>query len=126
MTKDLQEEFKFLIAQQKSVCVVSLIGLLDDNATAKIQECQEQLQTAGCHFLLLNFRDVIEIKPTTHRHLIQLQHSIRSIKGQAVRLCGVRPAWQVSLVENGVIRKEEIVDNVRKALVELSTFEAEN
>lgn len=114
------EEFKYSIAQQKEFFVVSFIGILNGRAGKKIEECLARLQESECRYLILNFKDATQIEPTAYRFLVQLQHSIRKFDGKVVRSCGVNTAWKTMLIDNGIIRGNEITSSIKSALVEMN------
>lgn len=114
------EEFKYSIAQQKEIFVVSFVGILNGRAAKKIEECLGRLQESQCRLLVINFREATHIEPTAYRHLVQLQHSIRKNEGSILRLCGFNPTCKSLLTDNGIIRGNELSDNIRAALSELT------
>lgn len=116
------EEFKYLLAEQKEFCVISFVGSLDHHAVIALDECLKKIKESNCKFFIFNFRDAVEIHTTTHRLLVQMQHTIRKEKNGRLRLGGLHPKWKSELVADGSIRADEVVDNIRVALAELSKF----
>ncbi|HAZ11772.1 MAG: hypothetical protein A2X86_08035 [Bdellovibrionales bacterium GWA2_49_15] len=114
------EGFKYLLAEQKEFCVVSFVGALDHHASDPLDECLSKLKASSCKYFIFNFRDVTEIQSAVYRQLVQLQHTIRKEKNARLRLCGVHPKWKTELTANGTIRADEVLDNIRLALAELS------
>ncbi|MBI2522408.1 MAG: hypothetical protein HYV97_18455 [Bdellovibrio sp.] len=118
----MAEDFKYLLAEQKEFCVISFVGTLDYRASSSLGECLTKVKESNCKYFILNFRDVVEIHNTFHRPLVQLQHTIRKEKNALLRLCGVNPKWKTDLTDDGTVRADEIVDNVRVALAEFNKY----
>lgn len=114
------EEFKYILATKKTLCIISFIGPLNHLAAESLKKCYQELQEADCKLVALNFRDVTEIGRKIYRDLVQLQNLVRTEKEGVVKICGIRPAWKTALVDEGIIRSGEVVDNVRIAIIELS------
>lgn len=120
MTDDETEEFKYILATKKSLCIISFIGPLDHHSVKSMQKCFDELKEVECKLVALNFRDVTDIGQKIYRDLVQLQNLIRVEKEGVVKVCGLKPAWRTKLVDEGIIRSGEVVDNVRVAIIELS------
>ncbi|MBI2519954.1 MAG: hypothetical protein HYV97_06045 [Bdellovibrio sp.] len=116
------EQFKYLLAEQKEFCLISFIGPMDNHAAMALDECYKKIKESNCKYFIFNFRDVALIHNTSHRHLVQMQHTIRKEKKSFLRLCGIHPKWKSDLMADGSIRADEMVDNIRIALNELSRF----
>lgn len=120
MINDETEEFKYILAQKKSLCIISFIGPLNHTAIRSMQKCHEELKDVDCKLVALNFRDVTEVGGKIYRDLVQLQNLVRTEKEGFIKVCGMRPVWKAKLLDEGIIRSGEIVDNIRVAIIELS------
>lgn len=111
--------FKYLLAEQKEFCLISFVGPMDNHASDALEECLQKIKASECKYFIFNFRDVTSIHSTVHRQLVQIQHTIRKEKKSILRMCGMHPQWRPGLTTDGIIRAEEMLDNIRLALTEL-------
>lgn len=115
--KDSEEElFKFMISEQGQVCLIVLIGDLGLKNKESYTECINQIKESKCRFFVINLREVELIPRASHRFLVQLQREVREKEGSKIRVCCVNPKFKPELTDHGIIRNQEIANNVKKAL----------
>jgi len=85
-----------------------------------LTECLEKIKVSECKYFILNFRDVTDIDKIIYRDLVQIQATIRNKKKCALKVCGIKPMLKIVLCDNGIIRADEVTDNVRVALIAFS------
>lgn len=114
-------ELTYFIAEKGSVLVVSFVGSLNRESPLVLEKCLgEILAKPAADAVILHFREVPDqlcgsILPTFAR----LQKAIRAKPAQ-LRLSGLRPTPKKFLIDQGLVRLEELANNVSDALESLS------
>lgn len=117
--KDPIDEFNYLFAEQKEYCVISFLGAMNKGALVPLEECAKRVQECDGEYFVLNFREVPSVEKRVYRHLVKIQNVIRGEKISKLKVCGVNPNIKSLLIDDGIIRENEIVDNTKVALREL-------
>lgn len=112
-----------LIAQQKSILLVTMVGSLIHENSAALEQGVAQIKEKEANWVVLHLRD---LSPEMDRSLVspfaQLQKSIRD-KPARLLIAAVHPKLKAYLVEHGVLRTDEVVQNVKEALDLIITTE---
>ncbi|MCC7441571.1 MAG: hypothetical protein IT285_08060 [Bdellovibrionales bacterium] len=112
-------ELRFFIAEQGPVQIVSLVGYLVRDNEPVLERCVKEVIGRNAAWVILNFRDVApEVDRKLFRSLVQAQKMLRE-KPKMVRICGLHPDLANQLMDQGVVRREELFGNVAEVLASL-------
>lgn len=65
-------------------------------------------------FFIIYFREVTSVKTSSHRIFALMQKMIRDKMG-FIRICGLHPNIKKEFLDSGIVKDEEICDNIRTA-----------
>ena len=107
---------QYFIAEKNAVMIVSWIGEFSYETSGIIEKCREDLSKSPAKWIILNLRD---LKPTMDKITVpifaRLEKSIRE-KPAVLRLTSVHPDLKNFLLQQGVLRPEELTNNLAEAL----------
>jgi anti-anti-sigma regulatory factor len=107
---------QYFIAEKNAVMIVSWIGEFSYETSGIIEKCQEDLSKSSAKWVILNLRD---LKPTMDKITVpifaRLEKAIRE-KPAVLRLTSVHPELKGFLLQQGVLRPEELTNNLAEAL----------
>ena len=112
----MEKKFQYLVAMKGEFMVVSLVGGMDDVAEEQLSALYGEIEIKKPRFVVLNFRDVAFVERSAYRLLTMIQMYVRNELNGVVRSCGVLPKIRKVLEQEGVLRKNEVCDNVQMAL----------
>jgi hypothetical protein len=119
MTNIDDKPFDYLIARQKNVRVITLVGAIDANAVQKLDALKAEIGIeidVDAQFFIFNFRDVSAVTRHAFTLLSKIQQIIRLEKNGKVFLSSMAPKIKEQLLKEGIIRDLEVVNNLRDAL----------
>ena len=110
------EKLSYFISEKNSIIVVNLIGTLEQGNAHILESCIQDLSKRNAKFVILSFRDVSgtmdhKLAPTMAR----LQKGVRDRRAE-LRIAAIHPELRESLNSRGLIRTEEICNNLADAL----------
>ncbi|OFZ55602.1 MAG: hypothetical protein A2428_12135 [Bdellovibrionales bacterium RIFOXYC1_FULL_54_43] len=113
------EKLTYFIAEKNNIVVISLIGpLLRGNAHV-LEACMDEISRRHVRFVIVNFRDVPNtMDRTVIPALARLQRLIRS-KPAVLRMSSIHPELRRTLETQGILRPEELANNLSDALKSL-------
>ncbi|HTL12484.1 MAG TPA: hypothetical protein VL588_08360 [Bdellovibrionota bacterium] len=110
------QPLQYFIAEQGPVQIVSLVGQINRENEPVLQKCVKEILGRNAAWVIFNFRDIsLDIDRKMFRILVQAQKTLRE-KPKVVRICGLHPELYAQLVEQGVIRQEEVFANVAEVI----------
>ncbi|MCM2278188.1 MAG: STAS domain-containing protein [Oligoflexia bacterium] len=112
----MPQKLTFFLSEKGSILIVTLIGpLVKDNALA-FEECLQEVARSGASVIIMNFRDVSEtMDPSFGPAIARLKKAVYERKAR-LRMSGIHPALRIQMAQAGVLRLEEICDNLSQAL----------
>lgn len=120
MSTEDRVEFDYFISEKNEFLVVSFLGKIDNNCLDKLSNLkQEILSKEQVKFVVLNFRDSIDIVGEAIQAFTHFQKDIRA-KPAELRVCGLNPNIKDKLIRLGLLRGNEIVDNLNVAIQSLA------
>lgn len=108
-------EFQYFISEKNGFVVASLVGQLDQNCLAKLEEMSADVSGHQFRKLILNFRDVSGVTGDAVPAIARLQRLAREREAD-LRVCGLRPEVKDRLHREGILRPHELTDNLQTAL----------
>ena len=111
------EDLQYFISEKDSFLVVSFVGPISRETIPVLEKCKAEIAQSAAKKIVINFRDVTDVGLHGIGPLIQLQKVCRDKGGY--RICSVRPDLKKFLDEKGAIRGDELVPNLREALLAL-------
>jgi anti-anti-sigma regulatory factor len=109
-------KLSYFLSEKKGILIVSLIGPLNRSGREVLEACSKDILASGARWVILNFRDVgAEIETFLIPALAQLQKDIRK-KPADLRIAGLHPGLRHTLEGRGVLRQQEISNNLAEAL----------
>ncbi|OFZ21757.1 MAG: hypothetical protein A2X94_15835 [Bdellovibrionales bacterium GWB1_55_8] len=106
----------YLLAEKKSILVVSFIGPLVRTNAHVLEKCIKEISKREATWVIVNFRDVpANLDRTVYPALARLQQVIRS-KPAELKMTALHPELRKQLDQQGLLRPKEVVDNLAIAL----------
>jgi len=100
--------------------VVTMVGRLNFLAVQTLLSCKAEInrlsQNECIKFVVFYCRDVDVITGDAISVLTQMQVEIRA-RGCGLNICSLKPEVKEKLVNMGVVRRHELTDNMRDALL---------
>lgn len=109
-----QDRLEFFIAQKNDVAVVTLVGPVNRDNMAKLEECCLKVMEIGAALLIFNLRDIRDVKEPFVRPFAQMLASARK-KGD-VKISGLSPQHKEVLANFGLLRQTELANNLNDAV----------
>lgn len=109
------------VASQKAfILLISLAGPINRSTASVLDQLIEDVEKRSPGWVVLNMRDVgATIERTQYPAFAKLQKTIRD-KGAELKICSVHPDLKKTLVDAGLLRGNEIANNLPEALQSLS------
>jgi anti-anti-sigma regulatory factor len=111
----LSKDLTYFVSEKNRFLVVSLTGWISDSSLPTLQEIENIVGASQASLVVLNLNGVTAISPTTIPQLATLQQRIRK-RPADLRLCGVAENLRHLLNRRGIIRLNELADNLEFAL----------
>jgi anti-anti-sigma regulatory factor len=109
-------------SQDYSILVVNLVGVINQETSPILQECQREICKSNSKWIILNFRDISqEGVQSMIPILVELQKIIRQ-KPVTLRFSGLHPDLRTLLVQEKAISEEDLFNNLADALKITSSF----
>lgn len=109
-------DFEYFISEKNGFLVASLIGTIGAHVEEKLRELQESLaHRPEAKKVAINFRDVSSISKECIPLIAMMQKTVRD-KNASLRVCGLKPELKEQLDKAGILRPNEISDNLQTAL----------
>lgn len=112
--------FQYFLSDKRPILVVTMVGRMNFLAVQTLLSCKAEINKLshgeGIKFVVFYFRDVEAITGDAISVLTQIQKEIRA-RDCALNLCSLRPDIKEKLVNMGVVRRNELSDNMRDALL---------
>lgn len=116
----MNSPLNFFISEQKHIVIATLVGALDRKCASTLEECGQEIRRRNPRWVILNFRDVTkEFDPSLVPFLARIQKETRALPSE-LRLAALHPELRKVLVGHGILRQEELCDNLAQALQSLS------
>lgn len=120
-----EKTFKYFIARKNSFLVVSFVGAIIDSVISGLEQCKDEiLGHSEVRALVLHFGEVTEIGMDAIPIIAQIQYTARS-KNVQIRLSGLSVELQDKLLRRGILRRQELVPNLKEALVHVARLTAQ-
>ena|SRR5579885_271496 len=122
MENDLKN-LRFFISEKNSIVVLSLAGLLYKDSIPVLSDAQSEVVSKSPKWVLLLLNDLSGIDPSALSALTRLQKAIRDIPAK-LRICGLNPKLKSLLEEKGLLRRDELVENLNDAIMDVGRLSA--
>jgi anti-anti-sigma regulatory factor len=107
------------MSSNESILVVTFAGAMAPSSVQTLQRCREELAVAKLpEFVILYFRDVPTVSIDAVQILAQMQRDIR-LKCP-LSICSLRPETRDKLLAMGILRQNEMSNNLQDALQRLA------
>jgi anti-anti-sigma regulatory factor len=107
---------QYFIAEKNAVMIISWIGEFSHETSGVIEKCREDVGNSTAKWVILNLRD---LKPSMDKITVpifaRLQKTVRE-KPAILRLTSVHPELRGFLLQQGVLRPDELTNNLAEAL----------
>ncbi|MFL5814934.1 MAG: STAS domain-containing protein [Bdellovibrionia bacterium] len=115
---------KEVVSQKSVILLISLAGPINRSNAAVLDKLIEELEKRSPGWVVLNLRDVgSSIERTQYPAFAKLQKTVRD-KGAELKICSVHPNLRTTLVDAGLLRVNEITNNLPEALQSLAPKQA--
>ena len=112
--------FQYFLADKKPILVITLVGRLNFVAVQALLNCKADINklsaNSGVKFVVFYCRDVEAVTGDAIGVFTQIQIEIRA-RSWDLNICSLRPEIKEKLINMGVVRKSELSDNMREALL---------
>lgn len=112
--------FQYFLSDKRPILVVTMVGRLNFLAVQALLSCKAEINKLSHHddikFVVFYCRDVEVITGDAISVLTQIQAEIRS-RGCSLNICSLKPDVKEKLTNMGVVRRNELSDNMRDALM---------
>ena len=126
MSQDEKLQLQYFVAEKPPVLIVTFVGDMVFSTTTILSKCRTDIGAlADFKFVILNFRDVEMVSGDAISVLTQMQIDVRS-RGCELRLVSLKPDIKQKLLNMGTIRKPELANNMRDALLSLTGAQVAN
>lgn len=113
-------KLSYYLAEKHSVLIVTWVGPWVRANAAVFEEASQAILSSKASWVILNCRDVPPLMDRTlEPPLARLQKALREGKKE-VRVASLHPDLRKILIERGIVRVQEIHDNLASALMEIS------
>lgn len=120
-----EKTFKYFIARKNSFLVVSFVGAILDSVRANLELCKAEIVGhSDIRALVLHFGEVTEVGLDAIPVLAQIQHAARTRNVQ-LRISGLSPELLEKLHKKGILRRPELVSDLKEALVHVARLSAQ-
>ncbi|MBX3021188.1 MAG: STAS domain-containing protein [Bdellovibrionales bacterium] len=120
-----EKNFKYFVARKDFFLVVSFVGNLADSVADQLEKCKNEiLEHPDLRALVLHFGEVSEIGMDAVPILAQIQAAART-RNLQLRLSGLSGELLEKLYKKGVIRKQELANDLREALLHVARLAAQ-
>jgi anti-anti-sigma factor len=108
----------YRISETESVLVISLVGDLTRANQGAVREIIRKVRSTQAPAVVLNLHDVYDIERAQLGDFAKLQAAVR-LKRAQLRVCSIKPTLESFLAEMGLLRAEEVHQDLKSALVSL-------
>lgn len=112
--------FQYFLSDKKPILIVTMVGRMNFMAVQTLLKCKAEInrlsQKENARFVVFYCRDVELITGDAISVLTQMQAEIRA-RDCSLNICSLRPEIRERLVNMGVVRRNELTDNMRDALM---------
>ena len=109
--------FEFFISQRGEIAVICFIGVANRNTIELFEACIQQAEGITARHTIFNFRDLRDLREPFFRPLAKMMADAR--RRGPVRLAGLNPQHKETLAVTGILRSQEISNNLNDAIVSL-------
>lgn len=107
--------FEYFMSEKDGIVVATLVGDLTPGVVPLLEQCRLELESKkDLKLVVLYFRDVNVIESEVIHAFTHLQKSARS--KAVLRLSSIKPHIRENLLRMGIVRKQELADNLQEAL----------
>lgn len=119
MLQQKESTLTYFLAEKNRILVISLIGPLAKVNTPTLENCIREVKERSPQWVILNFRDVPpEVDKTVVPQIARLQKLVRE-KPAILRLSSIHPELKKFLEYEGLVRSDEVCNNLAEALKSL-------
>ena len=118
---DAGQNLEYLCATRDGFLVLTFLGVLNEDNLLVLDRLLNEIPQLTARHCVLQLRDVNELNRSVIPHLIRIQEKIREKMG-TLRLCSMKPAMKQWLLQEGVVRPDEFVDNLLDAWQEFTSL----
>lgn len=99
------------------VCAaIPAVGPMNDSSMPMLSDLRREIaKNTDAKVIVMSVRDVPEISGDAIQFLAQLQKFIRE-RPSEIRFCGMKPVLKSKLLSRGIIRTNEVFDNLQLAI----------
>lgn len=112
--------FQYYLSDKSPILVITMLGKLNSSAVKTLTECKAEINKfagkSGIKFVVFYCRDVDMINGDAVSVFTQMQIEIRA-RSWELSICSLRPDIKEKLIGMGVVRKTELSENMREALL---------
>src|SRR5438445_23216 len=104
-------EFTYVFGEKDELLLVLFQGPINPKMIPILENCENDIKTKNQKILIFVFRDVPTFMPGPHINLAKIQKVARDA-GKLVGVCGLRPDIKSVLLGLGIVRENEIFNNI--------------
>src|SRR4051812_38849695 len=108
----------YRISKTDNILVISLMGELTRSDQRTVRKIINEVHNAQATAVVLNLLEVQNIEQIQLPDFAKLQAAVRR-KQARLRLCALKPSLEIFLTEMGLLRSEEVFDDLKAALISL-------
>lgn len=115
-TPDANPRFQYFISEKAGIAIVTWLGLLNTESIPELERCATAILETKAKIVILHLREVgPKIDRTVLRPFTQLQKQVREMPAKLM-VVGIHPRLSSELSSHGVLRPEEVGQNLQAAL----------
>jgi anti-anti-sigma regulatory factor len=108
------DPFKYVLGEKDDLLLVLFCGKLGSREVPILEECEQVAKDKPQPIVIISFRDLAQLNPGAHATIARLQKTIRD-KGKILGLCSLKPDVKNLLLSSGIVRENEIFNNIPDA-----------
>lgn len=120
---DKPNEFKYVLGEKDDALLILFYGKMNSRELVELEKCKLEVADKPQKIIIMNFRDVTACMPAVHTFFVKFQKMFRD-SGRLVGLCGLNPDVKFALLSSGIIRENEIYNNIPEAWQALKAAQA--
>lgn len=106
--------FKYVLGEKDDLLLVLFCGKIGAKEVPVLEECEGLIKEKPQPIVIISFRDLNALNPGSHATIARFQKTIRD-EGKILGLCSIRPEIKTLLLSSGIIRENEIFNNIPEA-----------
>jgi anti-anti-sigma regulatory factor len=106
--------FRFEYGDRGDVIVARFHGRIGSREVPTLEQWEAEISDKQNYVVLFDLSDVESFMPGAHTYFVNFQNRLRK-KGKLLGICGLNKEVRVSLMAAGIIRENELYDNLPSA-----------